>query len=133
MANDNGDNNIKGIAEAAARSTFLTALARAFSIITPMIFLPMLVWLFSTVSDTQLNVIKIVERAEAVDRRLSSVEDNIKETDARNAVIIEERRKDWIDIRERTARLEAQNAAIIEQLGRLIDKLDSRPPGKQRQ
>ncbi len=112
----------------AANSDILSGVARLFSIVTPMLFVPLLAWLFSTVTETANTVAVQSVKIELIDKRTTGIETTMKESDRIREQLENERRKDWIDIRERMTRVEVQNAAILDALRRLADQMDSRSP-----
>lgn len=112
------------LAERAARSEILNAAAKLFSIVTPLLFVPLLIWLFSTVQQTSLKVTEQGERLTAITVRVETVEDAVRDT----ARVIDERseqgRREWGEIRERLVRVETLNELILEQLQQLSGKRD---------
>jgi hypothetical protein len=91
----------ESLAAAAARNVVLTALARIISVATPLIFVPLFMWLFSTVSSTDKQVAILNQRVEAL-----------------------EHAQNWPQFGERIAKLEQQNATIISQLERIFNRIE---------
>ena len=83
----------ESLAAAAARNVVLTALARVISVATPLIFVPLFMWLFSTVSSTDKQVAILNQRVEAL-----------------------EHAQNWPQFGERIAKLEQQNAPSFRSL-----------------
>lgn len=106
-------------ARQAARSVFLTVAARVLSVITPIVFAPLLYWAAETIDNTQKALIDVMARVIVLERAEAR-----RESDSR---LITNRRDDQInEIVQRLARVETQMTATVDALNRLTDRLDRR-------
>ncbi len=130
MTNGNGNVNdaLNAVAKTAAESQVLTLAARVFTIVTPMIFVPFLLWLFSTVSANQLTLIEVKERSDTNDRRITVVEEFLRNQDKEFTLAREQRRQEALSMTTRMATVEAQNKLILEQITRILNRLDAPQP-----
>lgn len=124
MSNDNG--NIQNIAERAAGSAVLTTTARIFAVVTPMVFIPLLVWLFSTVAENQTTIARVEVQTQTNTDRIVHLESNLTSLTDYIRKDHDDRQHDWLEVRERMVRVETQNTTILDEIKRLNAMLDKK-------
>ena len=118
---DSMSDGINNAVHSAVKSEWLTVIARGSMIFSNLL----VIWLFTTVNQTNLKIVELNVSIDALESRVVSVERSLSDTNDDINKSRMARQKDWQEVRERLAKVETRAETIMDTAKELLKKVDS--------